>query len=60
MEEVSYVYDGPDAVDEIRRNARLRTEQQENKLGMDITHTEEGDAMTMTEVESRPVAGDKA
>lgn len=60
MEEVSYVYDGPDAVDEIRRNARLRTEQGDSKLGLDITHTEEAETVTVTETDPRGATIQKA
>lgn len=40
MEEVGYVFEGPEVIEEIRRNAHRRTEGQEVKAGVETEHRE--------------------
>ena len=41
MEEVGYVFDGPEVIEEVRRNAALRTEDDNGKNGLEAIHDED-------------------
>ena len=41
MEEVGYVFDGPEVIEEVRRNAALRTEDGNGKNGLEAIHDED-------------------